>query len=146
MNQIGINDIAKETLYILDYFNPVVVSKIPNHVLKLLKEFAEKSYILVNIDKNKKLKDQNISDDTKDLLSLIYYNYIATESEKKEILEIWNKNELLYQRHIKIKYNIDDIFKKKIVQEENELIITENKENILQKIIYRINKFFCNKN
>ena len=40
------------------------------------------------LDSNKKLRDQNISEECKDLISLIYYNYIADENEKKEILKI----------------------------------------------------------
>lgn len=110
-----IYDVAKETVYILHYFDPNFVSKIPNNVLSGLRDLAKKSSNAINtrIDKNKKLNEQNILEETKDLLSLLYYSYIANEEEKQEILKIWNENEILHQKEINEKYSIDSIFKKK---------------------------------
>lgn len=108
---IKIPDIAKETLYILNYFDSNFVSKIPNKFLENLKKIAEKSQITVNIDMYKKLKEQEISEECKDLISLIYYNYVANENDKEEILKCWNKNEEKYQDELNKKYNANDIFK-----------------------------------
>ena len=54
----------------------------------------------VIIDKNKSLKDQKILSETKDLISILYYQYIATEEEKKELIKIWKHNDVLYQKRI----------------------------------------------
>ena len=59
---IEICDIAKETIQVLTYFDFEFTSKISKDFLDFLKETAEKSDIIVNIDFNKKLKEQNISE------------------------------------------------------------------------------------
>lgn len=136
MKEIEISDIAKETVSILNYFNPTFISKISDNVLKGLNELAEKSSKSVKIDTNKKLKEQDIADETKELIVLIYYNYIATEEQKKVMMRIWNKNELLYREEIKIKYNLDNIFKReRNIKEEKRIAIVEGKESIFQKIL-----------
>lgn len=142
VKQQEISDVAKETLYILDYFNPDFTSKIPKNVISDLKQIAKKSTIIINIDKNKNLKEQNILPETKDLIALMYYSYIATEDEQKEIVQIWNTNEKLYQERIKKMYNPDNLFKKKVIKEEKENAMVEYKQNRFQKIIYKIKKLF----
>ena len=81
-------DVAKETTEILKYFNASFVSKISSGFLKQLKELAKNSDKTVIIDKNKSLKDQTILSQTKDLISILYYKYIATDEEKKELINI----------------------------------------------------------
>ena len=92
-----INDIAKETIYVLKNFNPTFTSKISKRILKDLEELAKTSKKEVKIDKTKSLKDQNILPETKDMIALLYYNYIALPEEKKEIIQKWNENEARYQ-------------------------------------------------
>lgn len=125
---IKVDDIAKETLYILNYFDSNFVSKIPNNFLDNLKKIAATSQIIVNIDKYKKLEEQEISEDCKDLISLIYYNYVANENDKEEILKCWNKNEEKYQNELNEKYNANDIFKKIHNKVEKHTGITEKSE------------------
>lgn len=138
INQLEISDVAKETICVLDYFNPELVSKIPTNVINKLKGLAKESDKTINIEINKKLKKQCISEETKDLISLIYYSYIATEEQRKELTEIWDKNELMYQEDIKKKYDIDNIFNRKISKEKNELITIEKEKNIFQKVLDKI--------
>lgn len=106
-----INDVAKETLDVLEHFNNEFVSKIPRNVIKQLEELATDSDEKAIIDKSKKLNEQAISEECKSLISMIYYNYFANEEEKKEILNIWNENERLYQEELNKKYKIDNLFK-----------------------------------
>ena len=81
-----INNIAKETVEILNYFDSSFVSKISVDFLSLLKELARKSSITVTIDKNKKLEEQAISEECKNLIALIYRDYIADEEEKRNMI------------------------------------------------------------
>lgn len=108
---------------------------------------AEKSARVLKIDKNKTLKEQDILPETKDLIALIYYSYIATEGEKEEILQIWNENEILYQEKIKKKYNLENIFrkeksKKENSKEENNKAMVEYKKSTFQKIFDKIREIF----
>ena len=130
------NDIAKETLGVLEYFDDVFVSKIPGDIKKKLEELAINSDFNIKIDKSKKLNEQEISEECKSLICLIYYNYFANEEEKKEILNIWNENERLYQEELNEKYKIDNLFKNNKQRDDlqkNLLVIKENK-NLFQKI------------
>lgn len=144
-----ISNVAKETVEILNYFDTDFVSKISPNFINSLKELAQNSNIIVKIDKNKKLNEQNISEESKDLISLIYYNYIATKEKKKEILKIWNKNEELYQKNINEKYSIDNIFKKSNIkdfeQEDSKSLAIIQNQSYIQKIINFLKRIF-NKN
>ena len=142
-----INNIAKETVEILNYFDSSFVSKISVDFLSLLKELARKSSITVTIDKNKKLEEQAISEECKNLIALIYRDYIADEEEKRKIEKIWNENELIYQQKIAEKYNIENIFKKKnqvndqILSDESMALIKYKKDSFCTKILKRIKSF-----
>lgn len=147
MEQQKINHIAKEAVCILTYFNPNFTDKIPHYVINKLEKLAEKSARVLKIDKNKTLKEQDILPETKDLIALIYYSYIATEGEKEEILQIWNENEILYQEKIKKKYNLENIFrkeksKKENSKEENNKAMVEYKKSTFQKIFDKIREIF----
>ena len=137
IEQIEICNVAKETIELLRYFDSNFVSKISVDFLNFLRQLAEKSSITVTIDKNKKLKEQNVSEECKSLISLIYHNYFANEEEKKNIENIWNENEQRYQRKLSEKYNYEDIFKKKL--ENNEEVSTN--EN-LQLVKYEKHSFW----
>jgi len=144
-----ISDVAKETIEVLKYFDATFVYKIPTNLLDTLKELAKESNIIVNIDKEKNLSEQNISEETKNLISLMYYDYIATEDEKEQIAKIWNENELVYQENLKIKYDSDNLFKKDkgnyTEQEISNLPIVIKKESFIRKIINFL-KNILNKN
>ena len=81
--KIEMNDIAKQTIEVLNYFNSDFISKISSKFLNKLKELSKNSNIIVKVDENKKLKEQNISKESKELIALIYYYYIAKKEEKK---------------------------------------------------------------
>lgn len=106
-----INDVCKEVLTILGFFNIDVIEKIPSKILQKINELAADSELNYYIDREKDLIDQDISEKGKDLIALLYYSYIATENEKNELSKIWNDNEKKYEKELKEKYNPDNIFK-----------------------------------
>ena len=129
-NEYEVNNMCKEALVILSYCNNEIRDKIPNKIINKLKEFAKDSNNNFKIDFNKSLENQNISNDGKNLISLIYYNYIASDLDKEEIKNTWAKNE----------DNINKIFIKDIKdKKENQLIV--KKENIFKIIINKIKNF-----
>ena len=133
-NVQNISDISKETLTFLAFFDNKMIEKIPVHIITKLCEEAADSKLDFYIDVNKSFEEQKISEKSKDLISLIYYDYIAEEDEKKEILKQWSLNDKNYQNAKKEKYNYDNIFTKK---KENTTCVelTEvKKETIFEKI------------
>lgn len=96
---VEICDVALETLEVLKYFSNEFTSKISESFLNSLEELAKKSKLEVKIDANKKLINQNISEETKDIISLIYYNYFADDKEKsqkygKKMMRNFRKNQM----------------------------------------------------
>ena len=93
---------------------------------------------------NKKLKEQNISEETKDFISGLYYTYIATPQEKKDIINIWQQNDKIYEEATTI-----DIFKNKKTASDSKQtlpppvnIIPYHKKTIFDKIALKIKQFF----
>ncbi|MGN1310485.1 MAG: hypothetical protein ACI4VP_02035 [Clostridia bacterium] len=132
-NVQNIRDISKETLTFLAFFDHKMIEKIPGYIITKLCDEAADSKLDFYIDVNKSFEEQKISEKSKDLISLIYYDYIAEEEEKKEILKQWNLNEKNYQNAQKEKYNYDNIFANKKNTTCIELIEVKS-ETIFQKI------------
>ena len=108
INETKYINTAYETLYVLKHCDKSFVSKIPNQILKNLKQIAKDCSKKITLLPNKKLKEQNISEETKDFISGLYYTYIATPQEKKDIINIWQQNDKIYEEATTI-----DIFKNK---------------------------------
>lgn len=150
---IQVNDICKEVLIILSYFNDDLIKKIPTRVFKKLSELSVGSKIELYIDTEKDLDKQNISEESKDLISLIYYNFIADENEKNRLMKLWNDNENIYQEKLMEKYNVDNIFQNKTQESKslekthlpNTAMTKYKKETLFYKIKNFI-KYILNKN
>ena len=87
-------DLAKELLIVLSYCDNSLINKIPDNFIKTLSEIASNSNKEYYIKKDKALSNQNISEECKDLLSILYYMYEENEMEKEDILNHWIKNEM----------------------------------------------------
>ena len=109
------NDLFKEVLTFLAYFDSAIIEKIPSQLLSKMRDLAADSRAEFYIDEDKDLKNQEMSEACKDIISLLYYTYVADENEKKEISKSWNKNEKEYQKFLKNKYDFD-----KIIQDKKE--------------------------
>ena len=139
---VEICDVALETLEVLKYFNTEFTSKISESFLNSLKELAKKSKLEVKIDANKKLITQNISEETKDIISLIYYNYFADDKEKNEIAKIWKENDERFQEKSNEIYDIEKVFKSRNKNYIKSELPTVVKKNWIEKIIEKVKRFF----
>lgn len=92
MEKQEIYNASLEVLRVIEYFEPDISMKIPQDFKLKLKELASKATNYVAIDTEKSLSEQNISEIAKDLIALIYYSYIATDTEKITLKECWYKN------------------------------------------------------
>lgn len=141
---VEICDVALETLEVLKYFNTEFTSRISKSFLNSLEELAKKSKSEseVKIDVNKKLIDQNISEETKDIISLIYYNYFADDKEKNEIAKIWKENDEKFQEKSNEIYDIEKVFKSRKKNYIKSELPTVVKKNWIEKIIEKVKRFF----
>lgn len=141
-----------ETLHYLKGISQEDINKIPNKFMEFLKVNADQNY-KCDFDYTKSLKELNLSNETRGLISMICLNYwCETEEQKSNFRKHLSENETRYQEELKKKYNIDNIFKKKepIQKVEsidtNKLPIYVEQPNIIKRIFNHIIKFFHIKN
>ena len=144
------NNVYGEVFTILSFFNDDLIDKIPDNVLKKIGNLSIDSNTNFYINKEKNLNDQDISEESKDLISLIYYTYIANENEKSELLKLWNENENKYQEKSRKEYNLDNLFQhrsKEVSTSESisfsdTSIVEYKKETLFLKIKHFLKKIF----
>lgn len=123
-----------EVNYIIDNSEDEVINRIPNKLKSIIKENLDKSYI-VNIDLEKGLNNCNLLEKTKEILYLIYRDYLCTKQEN----EMFIKNEIAIKEKRKQIYNIDNLFKND--NSEKELLpIVPKKKPWYNKVIDKIKK------
>ena len=74
----------KEVDTILNFMEKKYIDKLPNKLIRFIKENMDNSYIS-NINVNIPINKQLVKENTKLLLSLIYRNYWCDEEKKKEL-------------------------------------------------------------
>lgn len=129
-----------ETLKIIDLLSVEDFKKIPDNVIKILEENKDESYIF-EYDYTKNLTNQNIENLTKAIISNLYKNYIANDTEKNEIIKLeisQLKEEAILKNQ---KYNSDNLFKKKQKNEDKEKISNNMQMIIIDKTPW-YNKLF----
>lgn len=97
---------STEVLEILKLYPEKTKNKIPHKLIEELERNKLPNYE-VKLDKNKKLHEQNICDETLVLTYMIYKSYIATVEERAKFDDILNK----FDKETMEKYNPDNLFK-----------------------------------
>lgn len=85
------SDVAKELLNVLYYCDNEFVDNIPDTVLINIRELAaqcEKEYYL----EDKPLVLQNLSEECKNYLAVLYFRYCLDESKRQEVLNLLETN------------------------------------------------------
>lgn len=98
-----------EVYTVLSMMSETLKSRIPQNVLIGIDNKRDKQ----NTIKINNIKQLNISKQAKEVLAVLYKNYLATNDEKKIIKA---KERILFERkqeELRKKYNPDNIFKKK---------------------------------
>lgn len=94
-------------------------------------------------DITKPLEEQNLSEEAKTILSIIYIRYFCSEDEKLEVIKSMKENDLEFEKISYEKYNPDKLFDKK---EENTYKIDKNlpvvPEKWYKKIVDKLKRFF----
>lgn len=128
---------CSEVWYLLESLKPSELCKIPKRLLETIHILKIDNY-KSDIDLQKPLEEQELSDTTIGLISFIYNNYLGTSEEKekyertyKECIRTSNTNE---------SYDID--FKKrseeKIDNNSVKMIVPFKRENLFIKFINKI--------
>lgn len=146
--RIEYSEACVEVISILNQFPEEYYNKISKKFIDFLESNKSKSYkfkakSLDQINKNELLHE------TQMILLIIFYNFLATEDEKKEMIETLSENEKKYIEEQNEKYSYENIFKKeeKIensanIELDSTLPVEYKKENLFSKIISFIKNIF----
>ena len=141
------SDLSKayaEVYSILNFVDEYYVNKISSKFIEYIYHKKDDNYI-PNIDMSIPLEEQELQEDTVNILAMIKYNYwCETEEEKQKLIDILNKNEEKYQLELREKYNPENIFKKPEVESQNQenMAVVQYKESFFKKLINKIKSIF----
>ena len=131
-------DAYVEVLGIHDLLDEEQKNRIPKKLKEFLEDNKNQDY-QVNIDSSIPLEEQNLLQETVDILAMLKLNYWCTnEKEKEGLLNLLNENEKKYQEELRKKYNPNNLFKdkesKRVIYTNEELSIVKYKESIFKRI------------
>lgn len=133
----------------------IIISMMPNK----MREKISKSFINFiennkdtnynsNINPKTPLNKQNIKKETKEMLGIIYRDYLCDEKKRMELLQQEQVELLKYEDKQRELYNPDNIFKNKNhtsneeKEEIKEVLLTIKKDNLIKRIINKIKFLF----
>lgn len=126
----------KEISELIKFFPRSEYRRIPKSFINFIEEHMDNNYdyIVEHIDD---FQNQEMLDETKIILSIIYRDFIASDEVKKQIYETENFELLQEEKRIREKYNLDNLFKNrdnKVEPVEKSVAMVEYKESIFTKI------------
>ena len=143
-----LSEAAVEFNSILEYTSEDLKNKIPKKFLDFLQSIQSKTYKF-EYDKTKKLDEQKLKPKTRGLIALVYQDYICNEAEKEEYIQKSQKLIKQIEESKREKYNPNDIFKDKKIENDrdttNTVEIVEYKESIIKRIVRKIKNIFTKK-
>lgn len=126
-----------EILEILKYIPIEDYNRIPKEKIEIFETYANKEYTF-EYDPNKTLKEQNVSNITKEIIILLFRDCWATEVQRNKIIAKQNYDRIKLEEKKKEKYNPNDLFRKNDI---NKNILNQSKEN-MQVIEYKEQKWY----
>lgn len=123
----------KEVLEVLKYMSEKDINKVPKDMILTFETKQDKNHCF-KIDVNKGIEEQNLLEETKDILANIFRDYWATEEQREKIIARENFEREKIELEKRERYNPDKIFENRnAIKEENykvidnELTVVENK-------------------
>ena len=146
MSKVEMCDVANEVVTVLNYTDSKLLENLPKEILKYLQITAEQSDKSFTIEPEKKLNEQNLSEESKNLIALLFGLYMANEKDREYIKNCWDENEANYQSELREKYSVDKLFNKNIKENVQTTALVEYKEPVYKKVLNGILAFFHLKN
>ena len=132
---------------ILKYMEPNLKARIPKKVISYFENNKSQEYSWT-IDKALPLEKQDLLPTTKEILTVLYRDFICDDIERVKLEKTLSDNEIKYQEELREKYNPDNIFKDRQKATETTEKLEENieivayKESFFSKIISKIKLIF----
>lgn len=147
MNNIN-SEIYVDISVIISMMPTEMKSKISNSFINFIENNKSNNYVS-NINPKIPLKEQIIRKETKEMLGIIYRDYLCNNEERINLLQEEKRELTKLEAEKREIYNSDNIFKKNNLKEnnkensiKNEVSIVEYKESIIKRIITKIKNLF----
>ena len=144
INRDNLHNAYKECIEILKYVPKSEFDKIPNYIIENMIKGMNSNYNYKVIHFND-FENQDMLEETKAILAVLYREYLATEEEKIKIKTNENYDMQLLEIEKKSKYKTEDIFKNKSISKEEIVIsnqVIKYKKNIFERLKEGIVKIF----
>ena len=100
-----------------------IQQKIPYKLKKIFKDNADINYnITINYSKN--INEQQLLPETRDILAMIYRDYLCSEQEKKFLIE----KQIEYDKKVQEKYDITKILEQRASNDEVNYNVNQNSQ------------------
>lgn len=138
------SDICKalsEVDLILEYSDADIKNRISTKFIKFIEKYKDNTY-KIKFDKSKNLNEQNLMPETREILALIYRDYLCDSQEERKRLIEYNEEKL---KEINSKYDVEKIFKERTKKDEiskQQSLIVVKKEKWYNKIFSLLKKIF----
>lgn len=123
----------KEVIEILKYVPQESVNKIPKTMLETFEKKMDKDYVFY-VDINKSFEEQNLLEETKDIFAVIFRDYWTTPYQRERIKAKEKYDRQKIEEEKANKYNPDDIFNKKIKEQNKENTKQQNEEQTVNNL------------
>lgn len=139
MEKVEIYDrVLIQTKEILKYFEKDLLDKIPKELIEKLNSVDSTEYQF-DFDKNKRLNDPRILNETKEFISAIFMQYCCNEEEREKLNKICIENDKKKTKH----FDAETVLKEEKKIKSNNLPITvEEKVPLYKRIIIKIKNLF----
>ena len=134
----------KEVIEILKYVPQESVNKIPKTMLETFEKKMDKDYVFY-VDINKSFEEQNLLEETKDIFAVIFRDYWATPYQRERIKAKEKYDRQKIEEEKANKYNPDDIFNKKIKEQNKENTKQQNEEQTVNNLPVKYKEKFYEK-
>ena len=144
---VSTQEMYSEVYSILNLLGNSYIAKLPKSLFKMIEEEKSSTYN-PQYREDRSLNEQNIKRESLSMIALFHLNYWCNSDEEKEQLkQLFKSNEEKHQAEIREKYNPDNLFKNRSLQQEestitNEVAIVEYKEPLFKRIINKIKIIF----
>lgn len=139
----------REVYEVLKNISKEDLEKIPQDIKETIENNMDIGY-KYKLKENIDFEEQNLLQETKALLAIIYRDYWATDVERKRIIEREQYDKRIFENELKERYNPDNIFKNRKVKEMESCVQTQEivkyKEKIfIRKVLEKIKRLFKRK-
>ena len=90
------SEAISEVLDILQNSDESIVKRIPRKLIEFLEKNKSSTYI-PNLDHNKTINEMDLKDKTRDIITMIYLQYLCDTDEKKGIKKVLIRHEEIHQ-------------------------------------------------